>query len=341
MKSIRNSFYSNLTFDNLLYSYNKTKVGKSYVLEVLDFNYNLEINIINLIEIIGTFKYKISPYKSFIIYEPKKRIIRCLPFIDRVVQTWYVEFFIKPFFVPRFIYDSYACIENKGTHKAVFRLMSFMKKMKNKYTNYYIIKFDISKFFDSINKDILFSLIKKRISDKYLLKFTYNLIYSYEYNGLPIGNYTSQYFANIYLNELDYYIKFNLKIKYYCRYMDDFIILVKDKKEASYIYNLVEKFLKEKLKLKLNPKSKYFPNKEGCNFLGFVIHEDYILLNNKFKKKIYKKVKVWNYLYNKNILNSRKFLLSYNSYKGHMKHANSFYLEQSINKKILVLNEVI
>ena len=131
--------------------------------------------------------------------------------------------------------------------------------------------------------------MKKRISDKYLLKFTYNLIYSYEYNGLPIGNYTSQYFANIYLNELDYYIKFNLKIKYYCRYMDDFIILVKDKKEASYIYNLVEKFLKEKLKLKLNPKSKYFPNKEGCNFLGFVIHEDYILLNNKFKKKYIKK----------------------------------------------------
>lgn len=152
-------------------------------------------------------------------------------------------------------------------------ITEYSKKIKNDYEEH-IVLIKSGKFYRAFDYDT----------------FIINYLFNYKTSsrdsiGLPIGNYTSQYFANIYLNELDYYIKFNLKIKYYCRYIDDFIILVKDKKEASYIYNLVEKFLKEKLKLKLNPKSKYFPNKEGCNFLGFVIHEDYILLNNKFKKK--------------------------------------------------------
>ena len=338
MRSIRNSFYKNLTFSNLLYSYNKTKVGKSYIFEVLFFEYNLEINLANLLNSIATFNYNIGSYKSFIIYEPKKRVIRCLPFIDRIVQTWYVEFFLKPFFVPRFIYDSYACIENKGTHKAIFRLKYFMNKMKNKYNDYYVIKFDISKFFESIDKDILFNILSKRINDKYLLNFTYNIIYSYKDKGIPIGNYSSQYFANIYLNELDYYVKFNLKIKCYCRYMDDFIILVKDKSTARNIYNLIERFIFDKLNLKLNPKSKYFPNKEGCNFLGFTIYEDYILLNNKFKKKIYKKIKIWNYLYSNNMLDIKNFVLSYNSYMGHIKHSNSYYFKCNIDNKILLLN---
>ncbi len=335
MKSIRNSFYSNLTFFNLLYSYNKTKVGKSYVFEVLFFEYNLEINLVNLLNSIATFNYKIGSYKSFIIYEPKKRVIRCLPFIDRVVQTWYAEFFLKPFFVSRFIYDSYACIENKGTHKAIFRLKYFMNKMRNKYNDYYIIKLDISKFFESIDKDILFNILSKKINDKYLFNFTYNMIYSYKDKGIPIGNYSSQYFANIYLNELDYYVKFNLKIKYYCRYMDDFVILVKDKDSARNIYNLIEKFIDVRLNLKLNPKSKYFPNKEGCNFLGFIIYEDYILLGNRIKKNIYKKIKVWNYLYNNDNLDIKKFILSYNSYVGHIKHASSYYFKCNMDNKIL------
>ena len=174
-----------------------------------------------------------------------------------------------------------------------------------------------------------------KINDKYLLNFTYNMIYSNKDKGIPIGNYSSQYFANIYLNELDYYVKFNLKIKYYCRYMDDFIILVKDKRTARNIYNLIKRFLFDKLKLKLNPKSKYFPNKEGCSFLGFVVHEDYILLGNRIKKNIYKKIKIWNYLYSNGNLDIRKFILSYNSYVGHIKHASSYYFKCNIDNKIL------
>ena len=336
MKSIRNSFYKNITYNNFLNAYFKTKVGKSYNTELLEFNLNYEINLINLMNDIILFKYNISSYKSFTIYEPKMRLIRCLPFIDRIVQTWYVESFLKPYFVPRFIYDSYACICDKGTHKAIYRLKYFMRCMSNKYNNYYIIKFDISKFFNSINKDILFNILKEYIYDKYLLKFTYILIYSYKYNGIPIGNYSSQYFANIYLNKLDYYIKYDLGIKYYIRYMDDFIILVKDKEEAGKIYNLVEVFLNNKLLLKLNPKSKYFPNKLGCPFLGFIVYDKYILLNKKFKNKLYKKVKIWNKLYDNGLLDSKKFILSYNSYKGHMKHSNSYKFIKIVNNKLKI-----
>lgn len=281
MLTIKNSFYKKLTFNNLLSAYLRAKTNKGNKKEILLFSINLEINIINLMNDISSFKYKNSLYKEFIIYEPKKRIIRSLPFIDRIVQQWYVESFIKPYFIPRFIYDSYACIKNKGTHKAIKRLQYFMKSMNNKYSNYYIIKFDIKHFFDSINKDILYKLMSKYISDKYLLSFTYNIIYSDNNNGLPIGNYTSQYYANIYLNELDYYIKYNLNIKYYLRYMDDFIILVENKVEAKYIYDLVEIFVNNKLKLELNKKSCYYPSKLGCNFCGYIVYEKYILVRKR------------------------------------------------------------
>ena len=118
-------------------------------------------------------------------------------------------------------------------------------------------------------------------------------------------------------------------------YMEDFVILVKDKDSARNIYNLIEKFIDVRLNLKLNPKSKYFPNKEGCNFLGFIIYEDYILLGNRIKKNIYKKIKVWNYLYNNDNIDIKKFILSYNSYVGHIKHASSYYFKCNMDNKIL------
>lgn len=182
--------------------------------------------------------------------EPKERIIRKLEYKDRIVHQWYIYEFIKPYFVPRFIYDSYACIDNKGTHKAIYRLQKFMRIMKREYINYYVIKCDIRKFFYNINTEILFDILGKYIDDKYLLEFTRKLIYeNNDEDGLPIGNYTSQYFANIYLNELDYYVKYDLKCKYYLRYMDDFIILTKDKESAKDILNKITEFLNTKLKL--------------------------------------------------------------------------------------------
>lgn len=113
-----------------------------------------------------------------------------------------------------------------------------------------------------------------------------------------------------------------------------FIILVKDKEEAKYVYSLIEKFLFDKLRLKLNPKSRYFPKNLGCSFLGYHVYENYILIKSSNKKKIYKKICVWNKLYDSGILDEVKFILSYNSYKGYIKHANSYCLMNNINSRI-------
>lgn len=338
MLTIKNSFYNNITFEKFLNAYYKSIKGKKNKEEILNFYLNLETNLINIMDDVRNFNYKTSKYKEFVIYEPKKRIIRCLPFKDRIVQTWYVENFIKPYFVPRFIYDSYACINERGTHKAIYRLQKFMKIMRSKYNNYYVIKFDIKHFFDSIDKDILFKIISNYISDKSLLRFTYEIINSDSKSGLPIGNYTSQYFANIYLNELDHYIKDVLKTKYYLRYMDDFVILVKDKVYARHIYNSVDIFVNNKLNLELNKKSRYYPNRLGIDFCGYKVYEDYIKVRKRCIKKIKGKIKVWNYLYEKNLFDEKHFILSFNSFLGHISHANTYYLKCKLIKDIKYLN---
>ena len=179
-----------------------------------------------------------------------------LPFKDRVVHQWYIEEFIKPFYVKRFINDSYACIEGRGTHKAVFKLQKYLNENNNK--DIYVLKCDIEKYFFNIDKDILFNTLKRDIKDKYLLELTKKIIFDNINNGLPIGNYTSQYFANIYLNELDWFIKDNLGIKYYIRYMDDFIFLLDSKEECKLVLDEIRKFLNNKLKLNLNKKTRYF-----------------------------------------------------------------------------------
>lgn len=185
--------------------------------------------------------YKFSEYFEFTIYEPKERKIKTLAYRDRVVQTWYVENFMKPYFLPQFIQDSYACIEGKGTHKAVDKMQEYLRKADKKYEEVWVLKCDISKFFFNINRDILFNLIKRKIKDKHFLEFTKKIIfYDEEKVGIPIGNYTSQFFANIYMNELDRYIKEVLKIEFVIRYMDDFVLLLKSKKEARQTLEKIE-----------------------------------------------------------------------------------------------------
>ena len=257
-------------------AYNRAIKGK--MKKNLVYYFNLERNIINIFNELYNLSYKCGDYNTFTIYEPKERIIKALPFKDRVVQQWYIYEFIKPFIVDRFIYDSYACIEGRGTHKAVDRLQYFMNKMNRINDNYYVLKCDIKKFFNNIDKDILFQIMKKYISDKEVIWLTSLFVYDGEDKGLAIGNYTSQYFANIYLNELDYFVKYDLKIKYYVRYMDDFILLLNTKEECKDVLNKINLFLKDKLNLELNNRTKYYPNKFGIDFCGYRIYETHILI---------------------------------------------------------------
>lgn len=223
-KKIKNCFYKNLTFEKLIKAHQRARVHKAYKNEVITFEMNLENNIINLLNNIKNKKYHLGNYYTFTIYEPKERIIKALPYKDRIVHQWYVEEFIKPYIVPRFINTSFACLTNKGTHRAVQEVQKQMRIFKRNYGDFWILKCDIKKFFYSIDPFILYNIMKRAINDKELLNFTKLLIFDGRESsndvGIPIGNYTSQFFANIYLNELDQYVKNVLHIRYYTRYMD-------------------------------------------------------------------------------------------------------------------------
>lgn len=286
MKRIKNIWYRKLRFDLFLEAEKRASKNKKNRREVILFERNLEENILSIMDRIEKNSYSFGPYTSFVILEPKKRVIRKLPFVDRIVHQWYVEEFLKPYFVPSFIFDSYACLEGKGVLKAVRRVQYFLRKNRDNY----VLKMDIHKYFDSVDQDVLFSIMKRKIKDDKLLSFTRKLIYENNDCGLPIGNYTSQFFGNIYLNELDYYIKKELKIKYYVRYLDDFILFASSKDEAKRLFHLIELFLKEKLHLSLNPKSNYGISKRGILFLGYKIYPNYLLIQRKMMKRIKKRM---------------------------------------------------
>lgn len=176
--------------------------------------------------------------------------------------------------------------------------------------------------------------MKKYVNDKALLLFTRKIIFdSHEKIGIPIGNYTSQYFANIYLNELDQFVKRELKIKYYVRYMDDFIILLSTKKDCIEIKNKIQSFIEKKLHLELNEKTRYYPYKMGVNFCGYRIFTTHKLLRKSCKRKIKNNIKKWNKLYKAKKLNFKKLQMQYNSWLGHAKHSDSYNLIKFLLKK--------
>lgn len=236
--------------------------------------------------------YKHGKYTTFYIYEPKLRKIEKSRYIDRIVHRWVVDNFLIPHFVPTFINTTYACLKDRGMHRACLDLQKAMLHCERKWDNYYILKMDVKKYFQNIDKEILYEILKRKIYDKKLLWLLKEIIYSNEgEKGLPIGNYTSQMFANIYLNEMDQYIKHELHCKYAFRYMDDAVILLKTKEEAKDALEKITIFLIDKLELELNSKTQIFKNTQGVNFCGYKINEYRLKIRTKGKKKLKKKVK--------------------------------------------------
>lgn len=333
-KKIKRCFYEKLTFENLMQAHKRARQHKTYKNEVITFEISLENNIINLLNNIRTKKYRLGTYRKFIIYEPKERVIEALPYVDRIVHQWYVEEFIKPYIVPKFVNTTFACLVDRGTHKAVENVQKQLRIYKRNFGDFWILKCDIKKFFYSIDPNILFEIMQKYIRDKDLLEFTELLIFENRPRanrlGIPIGNYTSQFFANIYLNELDQFVKRTLKVRYYTRYMDDFILLLPSKAECVRIKKIIEDFLASHLHLELNNKSRYYPYKMGVNFCGYRIFTTHSLLRLDSKKKIKRSVKKWNKQYSKNKLDLDKTMQSLNAWIGHSSHCNSYHLQQKI-----------
>lgn len=333
-KRVNNIFNQKLKFKYMLKAYERASKGKSKYKEIITYEMDLAHNITETLKQLYCGTYNVGKYREFVIYEPKKRLIQSLPFKDRIVQQWYVEEFIKPIFVPKFINDTYACINQRGVHKAVKKLNYYMYNYSRINKNLYILKCDITKFFYNINKEKLFKIIERKVKDEQVLKLTKILIYNNNDSvGIPIGNYTSQYFANIYLNELDHYVKEKLKVKYYVRYMDDFVLLLKDKQQAKETLNNIKDFLKNNLGLTLNNKTNYFKLKQGVIFCGYKIYKDHILLRKENKRKIYKKVKKWNELYSKKELNLKDTMIRLHSWEGHANNADTYNLRKKVQNE--------
>lgn len=295
-KTVRNKFYENLTYEKLLEAHIKSRKGKGYRKEIILFNLKQEEYIMYLLEKLKNKTYKHGGYTTFYISEPKVRKIEKSRYIDRIVHRWVVDNFLEPYFVPQFIYSSFACLKNKGMHKSAKYVQEKMQHCKRIWGEYYILKMDIAKYFDNINKNILLDIIKRKIKDENILWLIKEILFSQKREkGLDIENYTSQMFANIYLNEVDQYVKHKLKIKYYCRYLDDSVLMVKTKKEAKEALKKIQIFLKEKLELELNKKTQIFKNKQGVNFCGYKINEYRMKIRDKGKRKLKKKIKKLKY----------------------------------------------
>jgi len=338
MKTYNNLFNKVCSFQNLHLAYLKARKCKRYRNEILKFSYNLESNLSNLQKQLLDQTYKHGSYREFIIHDLKKRQIKAPCFRDRVVHHALCNV-IEPIFDKGFIYSSFACRKEKGTHKAIKRLKRFIKSAETKsFSDLYCLQCDISKYFDSINQSILFSLIEQKISDKkvlWLIKKILNSSHREINTGIPIGNLTSQLFANIYLDELDKFIKHKFRIKYYIRYMDDFLILDHNKKKIHQIKEEIQEFLQNKLKLKLHPKkANVYPIKHSVNFLGYKIFKNYMLLRKNTVKRFIKRIRSYQKKLMKKLINKRKFNNFLSSWVIYAKLANSWQLRKDLSKKL-------
>jgi retron-type reverse transcriptase len=292
MPKTHNNLYPKVCdFGNIYDAFLKARKGKRYRNDVLMFSSRLEENLIDIQNNLIWKTYSPLPFREFYVHDPKKRLIQAPAFRDRVVHHALCNV-IEPLFERKFIYDSYACRRGKGTHAAVARLQRFMRKLRRNHGNFYILKADISQYFPSINHSILMNIIQRTIRCKDTLWLIETIIFQTD-QGLPIGALTSQLFANVYLNELDHFIKDQLGVKYYLRYMDDFVIAHPDKKYLKRLLCDIQDFLITRLALKLNPKTRICPYAQGVDFAGYRTWPTHILprkRNVKRAKRMFKKL---------------------------------------------------
>jgi len=325
------------SFKNLLLAAAKAQKGKRMKPNTARFNFFLEKELVRLQAELLSQTYRPGRYRSFYVYEPKPRLISAAPYRDRVVHHALCNV-IEPIFDRTFIYDSYACRPDKGTHIALDRAQGFLR------ANKYVLQCDIQKYFPSINHEVLLSIIAGKIKDERTVWLAKLIIESAASGvrqvassavGIPIGNLTSQFFANLYLNELDYFIKFNLRERYYIRYMDDFLLFGNDKAHLNKRKSEINGFLQEHLKLRLHPKkSVVFPVKEGVKFLGFRIFREHRRLKKENIKRFLKRIKMQKALFLKGLFSIERIRDSLQCWNAHASYGNTYRLRKSLFEKL-------
>jgi len=339
MRVYKNIFNKIISLENLFLAWDKFKSDKQTKWDVQQFEWRLEENIFKLHRDLKYKRYKHGKYTSFHIQDPKQRHIHKATVQDRVLHHA-VFSVVSPIFEPSFIPNSLSCRIGKGTHKGIDILEKMLLKTSgNALKHCFALKCDIKKFFETVDHRILLSIISRKIKDADALWLLQEIIESFasqystlfERKGLPIGNLTSQLFANIYLNEFDQFLKHKLKVKEYLRYTDDFIIVAQDKLYLENITAPIRSFLVKKLALQLHPKKITIRKfHQGIDFLGYVLLPHYRLLRNKTKRRIFRKLKMRVREYKNRVLSKQTLNQSVQSYLGVLSRANTYKLGQEL-----------
>ena len=320
MKRKGNLYARIIDRQNLELAFDKAKKGKTWQRTVKNAERHRKELLDQLETMLKNHEYRTSPYHTKTIYEPKKRVIYILPFYpDRIVQHAIMNI-LEPYWDSLMYYHSYACRKGKGQHKGSTLCMKYIREKT------YCLKCDISKFYPSVNHDLLFKVLTRKIKCKYTLAMLREIIDSIPgETNVPIGNYLSQWMGNMYLNELDTYVKQALRIKYYIRYCDDFV-LFGDKEELVKAIPKVQAFVTGKLQMKLS-KCDLFPVTRGIDYLGYRhFPGNYVLLRKTTAKRVKRRIRglLWKVKHGK--VKKETALGSIESTKGWIKWANTHNL---------------
>lgn len=331
-----NDLYSQLcSYENLKTAFKKARKGKTQKKDIIEFQKNLKYNLIQLQTSLLLQTYRPKPLETFIISDPKTRKISKSDFRDRIVHHAICNI-IEPIFEKQFIYDSYANRVGKGTLKAIERFTVFARKVSKNYRRAaFVLKADIRHYFETVDQEILFEILKKKIADARVLWLIRLILQNYHTKekgkGMPLGNLTSQFFANVYLNELDKFVKHILRVKHYIRYVDDFVIFSTSNAELERHKNNINIFLRRRLLLELHPdKSKIIPLYCGVEFLGIKIFPHHKIIKKRNLRKFKRKLNIFISEYDEGLVD---FDTIYNSVEGwyaYVKNANTYKLTKNI-----------
>jgi retron-type reverse transcriptase len=320
MKRFSNLYGQICSYDNLVAAAENARKGKGRQGAVKDFYKDFEGNLRQLQQELLTHSFKTSDYSVFTIYEPKERIIYRLPFRDRIVH-WAIMLVVEPIWVRNFTRDTYSCITGRGIHAAFRKLKEDLKDVAG---TRYCLKVDVKKFYPTIDHGILKRIIRKKIKDSALLALLDGIIDSVPPDeGVPIGNYLSQFFANLYLSEFDHLLKEQYKVKYYYRYADDIVILDGSKERLHGLLVAMNDYLMTERNQRLKGNFQIFPvESRGIDFIGYVFYHTHVLVRKKNKQALAQQLS----RLRKKDLPDREIMLRVASRVGFIQHCNSINL---------------
>lgn len=327
MKRIGNLYDKIISLENLRAADAIARRGKAKSYGLKKHDVNRDENIFSLHNILKNNQYKTSEYHIFkmVTDAGKEREIYRLPYYPDRIMHHAIMNVMEPIWVSLFTTDSYSCIKGRGIHGAMKKLKHDLNDTQN---TQYCLKLDVKKFYPSINHDILKSILSKKIKDYRLLNLLSEIIDSAP--GVPIGNYLSQFFANLYLTYFDHYIKEVLRVKYYYRYADDMVILAADKQSLHTYFGQINNYLNNELQLQIKENYQIFPVKaRGIDFVGYVFKHTHILLRKRIKQNFARKVAK---LKKRNALSNHQADQLLCSYMGWAKHCDSKNLLKKLIK---------